>query len=422
MKTAAFENLLSGAFEKLPEDDILKAWRMRAWDHFLELGLPTKKNEDFAHVGLQKIFSENFTLAKPHSLSREEILPHVLPECAGSYLVFINGFFDEELSDTKNTSEKVVLMNLAFAMKSYGVFMQNRLAKTLKEDLNPFTALNAALQGKGIFLYLPPGIEAIRPIQILNITLAEKNTISSPRLQIYVGKNSQLSCFQTQIDLGQNTHFQNSVMDAQIEENAKLYWYEQGTFAEEGYYISSKRASLKQDAHFKCIGYQVGSKVCYQDTRIVLAEEKSSCDYKYLSLVDGANEASTLVRVDHTAPHTESSQLKKSMLKGSAKASFEGKIVVNAIAQKTDAYQMSRSLLLSDKANSYAKPNLEVFADDVKASHGSTTSMIDEEELFYLQSRGLSEEDAEKLLANAFCKEISQEFPFDISLPTRFMR
>ncbi len=422
MKTVAFENQLSGAYEKLPEDDILKSWRMRAWDHFLELGLPTKKNEDFAHVGLQKIFSEDFTLAKPQTLSREEILPHVLPECAGSYLVFINGFFDEELSDTKNVSEKVVLMNLAFAMKSYGVFMQNRLAKTLKEDSNPFTALNAALQGKGIFLYLPPGIEVERPIQILNITLAEKNTISSPRIQVYVGKNSQLTCCQTQISLGQNAHFQNSLIDAQIEENAKLHWYDQGTFSEQGYYLSSRRASLKQDAHFKCIGYQVGSKVCHQDTRIVLAEEGATCDYKYLSLVDGILEASTLVRIDHAAPHTTSSQLKKSMLKERAKASFEGKIVVSSVAQKTEAYQLSRSLLLSDLANSYAKPNLEIFADDVKASHGSTTSMIDEEELFYLQSRGLSLEDAEKLLANAFCKEIMQEIPFDFSLPTRFMR
>ncbi len=305
---------------------------------------------------------------------------------AASGIVFVDGFFRPELSVVP---EGIVCMPMDKALVSYGVFLHNRWNKQLPEtDL--YTAANLAFSA-GAFVYVPPSVRV--SVRVVHVHTGKN--LASPRLQLTVGKQASISLLQT--DAGPS----NCVVDAALEAGSQLELLDSSA----GYF--SLLATLKRDSVLKCLHTTQGSSRF--SAKVQLLEENSSALVRALGILNDASTAEVHTLVEHIAPHCTSRQHIKMALQGNSKSRFEGKILVRPEAQKTEAYQLNNNLLLSDTAVARTQPNLEIFADDVKASHGATVAQLQDEELFYLRSRGLKSEEAKRLLTEGFCRELIDE-------------
>lgn len=392
--------------ERIDPKDPVIAWRKKAWQHFLDKGgLPQQKQEAFQYVPLQKLnFPKPACQKEPLSSAWESVL---LPECKESYLLFVDGFFIPSLS---RIPEKLICQPLEKAFRSYGSFLQARLTKSLKEEKDPFALLNAALQGSGAFLYVPPKTLDLPFLQIVQVFT--RSVMSHPRLEISIGRGSQCRIIQTAF--AQEDHFlSNQGVEATLEEGAQLFFYDQQSLPETALSFQSFRSLCKKDSRLQTLSFTKGAQIARNSLRVQLLEENAEAFIGGLWNLERERQSHVHALIEHLAPHTRSRQHFKGVLKDKTVSSFEGKIFVKPIAQKTEAYQLNNNLILSEQATANAKPNLEIFADDVKASHGATVSQLDAEQLFYLRSRGLSQEEAHQWLLKGFYQEMIDLVPLD---------
>jgi len=394
-------------------DDALQKIRAKAWDHFLELGLPDKKNEVFKYIRLRQLYSQEYVDSSPTTISRDKIQPYIYPECKNSVLVFVNGYYQPELSNTSALSKKIVITTLQDAMRTYGSFINNHWAKSLKEETDALAALNSALNRDGVFVYLPPKYVAEAPIQILQvIDTQDKPMFLLPRVNVFAGTQSQAEFVASLAYLSGKGYAINQVADFAVEEGAQVKLIQVNcNEALDIWHFDAVRALLKRDSLFQAIHTTHGSSTIRHDYRVALAGENGEACLNGVWMLSGNREAHTHVLIDHQAPHCRSNQLFKGALNDSSRSSFEGKIYVRQAAQKTDAFQLNNNLILSDSAHADSKPNLEIFADDVKASHGATVGQLDDEQLFYMNSRGFSTDAAKNMLVYSFCKEVIDLIP-----------
>lgn len=357
--------------DQLDASDLLIAVRQKYWDRFQTMGLPVFRHEDFFYV--QKRFD-----ALP-SLAKEEEGP------VKGDITFINGYLQP-----RSLAAPMVCLPLEQAMRSYGLFLQTRLMKWVELETDPFAVLNGAFQGRGAFLYVPPKCKAA--LHITSIYLDDQ--MASPRLHLYLGRGAELTISYSSEGKG---GFSNALFDFVLDANAKLKWIDRA----EGE-MQAIRATLKQDSQIKMV---LLGKHLRTSARVQLTESNAEAELYGLADLE-AGESHIHASMEHKAPNTRARQHVKSILKGKARFSFEGKIAVDPVAQKTESYQLAQSLILSEEAANFAKPNLEIFADDVKASHGATVGQLDEEQIFYLRSRGLKLQEAREWLIEGFRKEI----------------
>jgi Fe-S cluster assembly protein SufD len=328
-------------------------------------------------------------------------------------LVFVNGHFSFPLSRTAALPKKLVLSNLKDAMKNYGSFLNNQWAKSIKEETDPFAALNAAMHQEGAFIYLPPKTIVEAPLQILHVVdMGDEPMLAMPRLHLFAGSQSQINLYSNQAILSGNSYFINAAVECSIEEEAHVK-YIQAAFEEpaDAWHFDAFRATLKRNSTLKTISATDGGPGLRFDYRVALAGENAEAMLNGTWLLGGKAEAHTHVIMDHQSPYCRSMQLYKGVLNDFSHSSFEGKILVRQAAQKTEAFQLNNNLLLSDRAAADSKPNLEIFADDVKASHGATVGQLDKEQLFYMKTRGFSLHEAQNILVKGFCKEVVDMIP-----------
>lgn len=400
---------LSDQWSNIDQNGPLSRIRKEAWEHFVSLGLPSRKWESYRYLKLRNLYALDYTEASITTPSSDQIDQAILPECKESALIFVNGQFKKELSRLKNIPSSLVISSLTDAMQTYSTFLQNQWKIHLQNEVDPFAAINGALHQDGLFLYLPPQCKVDVPLQIVHILDAENpHTLIFPRVHVVLGAHSELSIISTEEVLNKTTIQTNHLADISLAEGARLHLTQLDAEPHVGWTLNSTRATLQRNSFFHLLHATQGSRTSRQDVRVALQGEGSEVDLKGLTLGASNNEAHTNVLVQHKAPHCRSNQLFKTLLKETSRSSFEGKIFVEKPAQKTEAYQMSRSLLLNEGAQSYAKPNLEIFADDVKASHGATVGQIDPEQKLYLMTRGLSSEQADQLLISSFCNEVCE--------------
>lgn len=334
--------------------DLLKMRKKnpRAWEIFAEKGLPTRKQETFKYVTLS---------------------------------------YDAPKSETVHCH----LSSDTFSRPA-GIFTQNRERHLLAEEKNPFALLCLAIPTKTLNLYIPTTLK--KP---LTLDLSLSGTTFTA-VHLCLAKNAEAKLITKTTGEG----FHSTLLDITVEENAKLTHIHHPSAS--GTLFENTRVTLKRDAKYTHHSHTKGAKTYFQDIAVKLAGENAHADVKGLfDLKDTHAHANLLM--EHIAPHTLSNQHYKTVLDGKAKASFEGKIYIHREAQKTLAYQLVNHLMLGDQSKSYSKPNLEIFADDVKASHGATTGRLDLEELFYLRSRGLTKEEAGAYLIEGFKREILGE-------------
>lgn len=421
-----FQGFLEEYYKRVNLPDLLQKIRSRAWDHFLELGLPTRKSEVFRYVKLHRFFSHRYTISKAASVTEQEIDAHLYPECKNSALVFVNGHFQPHLSRVAALPKRVVILPLLDALKTYGTFLNNQWAKTLKEETDPFAILNTALHHNGAFIYLPPKTIVEAPLQILNLVkLNNDPMLILPRLHCFVGSQSQIDLYSSQAVLEGDGYCVNMAVEFSLEEESHVR-YSQVNMAlpANTWYFDALRAALKRNSTLKTVQVTDGSQTVRYDYRISLAGENAEALLNGVWMLANDKEAHTHVLMDHQAPYCRSMQRYKGVLNDSSQSSFEGKILVRQPAQKTEAFQLNHNILLSDKASAQSKPNLEIFADDVKASHGATVGQLDHEQLFYMKTRGFDDAEAKNLLIYGFCKEIINLIPLpslleDVTKQTR---
>jgi len=408
MPDAAFLTHLQEHFQKVPGKS---HFREKSWQKFLELGLPCKSDSSFQYVRLRDLYSSTFQpVVDEVTLSKAELHDAILPECAHSHIVFVDGVYTPSLSDTSGLPPQAVVLSLEEAFSSHGSFLQGHLTRFLKEEKDPFACLSLSLNRRGVFLYLPPKIEAGAPLQCLHVTTGKLPQLSSSHLHLVLGAQSLLRCVVTSKQEAESPHLHLPMMQISLEEGAHLDLF---TLVEgSSWQMQTVRATLKRDARLHSLSMTVGGRAARQSYRIALKGENSEAHLNGLWMLDKNFAAHTHATIEHQAPHTRSMQRFKGVLKGFSHSSFEGKILVEQQAQKTEAYQLNNNLILSPGAIAYSKPNLEVFADDVKASHGATVSQVDEKQLFYLRARGIDLKAARELVIAGFCREMIDAIPY----------
>lgn len=410
-----FQTLLNNLYALNDQNDILQKVRVKAWDHFLELGLPTRRDDVYRYVRLRNYFAQPYVASSVTQVNFDTIAKYVLPECQQSVIVFVNGHYQPSLSKLTALPKKVSVESLTSAMKTFSSFLNSQWARSLKEETDPFAVLNAALHKEGVFLYLPPKTVVEAPIQILNVIDTQSEAmLLMPRLQMFVGAQSEVSLVSTAVHLTGERYGINQVADVVIEEDAHVKLTQIACDkADDIWYFDAVRAILKRNSTFKTIAVTDGAATVRNDYRVALTGENAETSLNGVWMLNGKREAHTHVLIDHQAPNCRSNQLYKGALNDFSRSAFEGKILVRQAAQKTEAFQLNNNLLLSDRANADSKPNLEIFADDVKASHGATVGQLDKEQIFYMKTRGFSESSAKNLLVHGFCQEVIDLIPIE---------
>ncbi len=392
----------------LPKDP-LHLLRTQARKRFEEIGLPSRKDEAFQYFPLRTFYQDRLMIGGSSSVIDEDIIEKQLaPECRGSCLVFVDGHFHQELSIIDALDPKIGVLSLDEAMKTFGHYLNTRLMKQIKEEKDPFALLNLAVHPNGAFLYIPPKLVLEQPIQILHI-VSQTGALIAPRLHVFVGAHAQVKLYATTC----GCHFQEGLdlefTDIALEEGARCELVATACVKSRGWSMEYLRTTQKRDS-FLSVSQITKSTVGFRkDIKIDLLGDNASAEMNGLVLLFDQEQASTRIVVNHEAPHTHSSQHFKGVLTGSSQSSFEGKIVVQKPAQKTEAYQLCNHLVLGERAIANSKPNLEIMADDVKASHGATVTQLKEHELLYLKSRGIGTKEAKNLLIEGFCQEIASK-------------
>lgn len=410
-KTSFLEEIEEHYASAIEEDSF--GLRPQAWDKFQSIGLPQKKSETFRYFPLTQFYKRPYRPASEAFVQIEEIAQHTPDEFQGATVVYVNGRFMPQLSQLEALEGACSVLSLEEAMRSYGAFIRANMSKSIKKETSPFALLNAALHQNAAFIYIPKKMHLDQPIQVLHfVTPCSEEAFLNPRLHVFMGEEAKAQLAFKHIGASDASCICNLVLDFQLDASSSLDFEELVLDASQSYSFTSLRAQQKESARLRAFHMTEGSQGVHLDDQVELLGEKASCDLGGLGLLAGTY-AQAHVLVEHAAESCTSSQLFKNILKADtnqqpAKSSFEGKIYVHSVAQKTDAFQLSNNLILDEASTAYARPNLEIFADDVKASHGATTAQIDAEALFYLQSRGVPISRAKELLAQAYCREVTE--------------
>ena len=295
------------------------------------------------------------------------------------------------------------------ARHSYLVFVNGALCL----DLSDLSAL-PELKIKDSFIYVSPKAILAQPIQCLHFISGEQGKIPcvNMRVHIVIGAEAQVELTaKTVLMEGNQCFFGTSCWEVEVEEGAKMTYIPIFLEEKESWHFDYFQATLKKDSYLKTLSCSEGGKNIRQSLHVTLAEENSEADLQGIWLLDGHRQSYTQVLIDHRAPHTRSMQCFKGVIKEFGQSSFEGKIIVQKEAQKTEAYQLNNNLLIGERAIAKSRPNLEIFADDVKASHGSTIAQLDPAQMFYMQARGIDPAKAKRLLVAGFCQPVLDQIP-----------
>lgn len=413
----AFSLALSEAFNSLNSAAPLWLLRQQAWNQFQKQGLPAKGSEAFQYMRLSGLFANSYVInGEPSSGASAAVAAllqaHVLPECRESYLVFVQGRFCPELSRLEGLPSKVIISPLEAVARSFSLSISNQQQQTLLHECDPFYLINGALHSSAAFLYIPPKTILERPIQVIDIVDSTdayaRALVTLPRLQIAFGAYCEATVILNELRLGCGAaSCHNIAVEMALEEGVRVNYVQvaQG-LGDNIWLFDGLRASLKRHSTLITTAVTEGSSCVRRDYRVTLQGEGGDVQLNGIWMLSGRQEAHNYVIVDHQAPRCTSMQLFKGVLNETSRSSFEGKILVRHVAQKTEAFQLNNNLILSKYAQAYAKPNLEIFTDDVKASHGATTGQIDPQQLFYLKTRGFTDAEAKALLVYGFCEEV----------------
>jgi Fe-S cluster assembly protein SufD len=407
-----FEKEANGDGATMPWlDELRKAGMAR----FELVGFPSSKDEHWRHTQLAPIVRTKFELAE--NIVNDAVLDAIKDFGFGneavSELVFINGHYNAQLSKLGKLPRGVVVNSLAKALETDGDRIRQHLGRTADIETNPFVALNTGFIRDGAYLFFPRGATLEQPIHLLFVnTGSGKPVVSHPRVLIVAEDNSEFTLVNSFVGAG-GQHFSNVVTEVVVGSDCRIDYTTLQHEAVESFHISTLQVKLARGANFVSQAATLGGRVTRNDLNCVLAGEGAEATLNGLVIIGGEQHCDNHTLLDHAAPNCPSHELYKHVLSDKASGVFRGKILVRQIAQKTNSKQTSKSLLLSDDAYMNSQPALEIYADDVKCTHGSTVGPVDEDMMFYFRTRGVGKQQARDLLTYAFAADITRRIKIE---------
>ena len=393
------------------EPSWLASLRRAATERFEAVGFPTTKNEDWHFTNPAPIAEAGLgpMQAPADVLKVDAIRPFVFGRPDWPRFVFVNGRFAPALSRADGLGDGVLVMSMATAMREEPTLLERYLARVagFQEQALVFTALNTALMRDGALVHVTRGAVASAPLHLLFINdRAAEGGASHPRNLIVVEREARLSVVEQYVSLGDARYLTNVVTEAVLGDGATLEHLRVQREPASAYHVGTVAATQGRDSHFISFSFASGGDLSRTNIVTVLDGEGCGATLNGLYMLDGVQHCDHQTRIEHAKPNCFSREVYKGILDGASHGVFNGKVYVRPEAQKTDGKQTNNTLLLSERARIDAKPQLEIFADDVKCTHGATVGRIDEQALFYMKSRGIPAAEARRLLTYAFAAEV----------------
>ena len=401
-------------FERIEKGAKEPAWvlaaRRSGISRFAELGFPTLSDEDWRFTNVAPISKLPFKPAlerAPHGVTATDLDRSALNGLQGSKLVFVDGHFAAELSSVATLPPGVKVMSLASALASDTALVEKHLFRHARADASAFTALNTAFFQDGAFIHAPAGKTIAEPVQLLYISTAKgSGATTHPRNLIITESGSRLTIVESYMSLHDAAHFTNAVTELIVGESSRVEHLRLQDESRRAFHIATVAAHFGRASNVLTHSIALGAKLSRTNIHANLAGEGLECILNGLYLTRDEQLADHFMIVEHAQPRCASHEYFNGILADKSKGVFHGRILVQPGAQKTDAKQTNKNLLLSDDATANSKPQLEIYADDVKCTHGATIGQLNEESIFYLRSRGIPLEKARRMLIHAFAGEI----------------
>ena len=396
------EERMNGA-SKTPLHQVRRA----ALHQFDILGFPTIRHEEWKYSNVSGLLKEAFELDGVSTVTADDLAPLEIPNLDGNILYFVNGRYQPNLSRIVSPTEQIQITSFADALKADPEFIGSHFARYADYQENAFTALNTALASDGVVVRVPRNAVVEQPVILRFITDARNQNIASqPRNLIIVGENAELMLAESYRTLGERLGFVNVVTEIVLDRNARMQYYKVQNETEKTYHIGTTQVNQTDNTHFYSATVTLNGSFVRNNLNIVLNGQHAEAFMYGLYMPNGRQHVDNHTLVDHAMPNSYSNELYKGILDDNSTGVFNGKIYVRPDAQKTNAYQSCKNVVLSAGASMNTKPQLEIFADDVKCSHGTTTGKLNDEALFYMRSRGIPKDEARTLLLYAFSQDV----------------
>jgi Fe-S cluster assembly protein SufD len=406
-----FEEKLNGQSKTFLHDI-----RKDALNKLASINFPTTRDEEWKYTNVSPITKQNYVHAinlDSPKITRDEINQLLFNEFDYHLLVFVNGLFSEELSLIGEVPKDVLIGSLSNISQKNPELLKKYYNKFSKID-NAFNALNTVYATDGLVVIVPDGKVVEKPIQVLFINQSdESNLLSVPRNLIAVGKNSQVSVIFNIRGKFDHKYLSNTVTEVFVDESGLVDLYKIQNESDSAFHIDKVQAQQQRSSIFNHYNINLGGAIVRNDINSVLDDENIETHYYGLYLANGKQHVDNHTFVDHAKPNCMSNELYKGILDDNSRGVFNGKIIVRKDAQKTNAYQQNKTILLSRNATIDTKPQLEIFADDVKCSHGATVGHLDEVSEFYIRSRGVPQELAKSMLIRAFANDVVEKIKIE---------
>jgi len=405
-------------FERLQQDSFSQdpAWlrevRADAVAHFSQLGFPVARrgNEEWKYTDVGPLARARFQLPAPGPaayLPHGEVEHEAFAGAQRSRLVFIDGRWSDEHSSIEALPRGVVLCSMAEALRFHGQLLVEHLSRHAEYEAHAFTALNTAFIRDGAFLYVPNSTTVPGAIQLMFLsTGSQEGTAAHPRILVVMDKDSKATLIETHVGPQLSRYFTNVVSEIVLGPGASLRHHRLQRESEQAFHVATDQVVQQRDSSYTSLMVDTGGGLVRNNLSVLLSEPGASARLSGLYLLAGQQHVDYSTFIDHAVPHTGSEELYKGVLDGNARVVFGGKVLVRHGAQQVSSHQTNKTLLLSEGTAVDTKPQLEIYADDVKCGHGAAIGQSDEEALFYLKSRGLSDSGARELLTYGFVSEV----------------
>lgn len=385
----------------------LSGAKQTALDQFLAQGFPTKKDEEYKYTLLKEITEKDYQIepSEANTISKTQWETLHLGEEHFDFLTFVNGKLHPELSHISIDNAEFLTLKYALSNPKYEALLAEKYNSIAASDL-AFCTLNQALNQDGFFLHLPKNIVVEKPIHIFYISQnQEENTFYNPRNLLIVEEGAKVEIIESHHNLDENFVFTNAVTEIFVAKNAKVDWHKLQNDSNTAYLVDHTFVRQEQDSQATVNTFSFGGKLVRNNLDFIQEGENIHSFMNGITIIGDTQLVDHHTAVHHNQPNCESYQNYKGIYKDQSHGVFNGKVFVDKIAQKTNAYQQNNNVLLNEGATIDSKPQLEIFADDVKCSHGCTVGQLNEDALFYLRARGISKEKAQALLLYAFAND-----------------
>ena len=387
----------------------LRETRRAGIEKFAELGFPTPRNEDWHFTSVAPIAESVFSPLRGASaqVERAALEPFLFAQSAWPLLVFVNGRYDASLSTPGAVAKGIRASDLATTLRDNPALVEPWLGKLSPVDGRSFSALNAAFMSDGAVIQIAPNTESEIPLHVVFVSDANAaKGVAHLRNLIIAGHHSKATVIESYVSLGDSHYFTNAVTEMKVEAGATLTHYKIQRESERAFHVHTIDAHQQRDSHYVSFSFATGAALSRTNIYTNLDGEGCGATLNGLYMADGEQHVDHQTNIVHAQPNCFSREIYKGILSGSAHGVFNGKVYVYPIAQKTDGKQTNNNLLLSERARIDTKPQLEIYADDVRCTHGATVGRLDEMALFYMKSRGVSTDAATRLLTYAFAADV----------------